>query len=164
LILPGNLSMLIKCLILLEGTGRLLNPQFNLAELLEPWRAKYIRQRFSPRAQLKEISRLYADWERTAESVPKAVTNLLDRLQRGKFGVTVEHQHLKSAANRVVVGLFVSSLILASALLIARNVPPLIFGLSVVGVAGYAVGVAFGFRMLWVNRDRLVSRRHGDWE
>jgi ubiquinone biosynthesis protein len=164
LILPGNLSMLIKCLILLEGTGRLLNPQFNLAELLEPWRAKYIKQRFSPRAQLKEISRLYADWERTAESVPKAVTNLLDRLQQGKFGVTVEHQHLKSAANRVVVGLFISALTLASSLLIARTVPPLLFGQSILGMAGYGVGVLFGFRMLWVNRDRLVSRKHGDWE
>ena len=56
LILPGNVSMLIKCLILLEGTSRLLNPKFNLAELLEPWRQRLTREQFSPMPQIKGIS------------------------------------------------------------------------------------------------------------
>ena len=92
------------------------------------------------------------------------MSNIIDRLDRGNFAIRLEHEHLKSAANRLVVGLFVSSLLVASAILIARDVPPLAWGLSVVGVLGYAVAAAFGFRMLWVNRDKQVSRRHGDWE
>jgi len=164
LILPGNVSMLIKCLILLEGTGRLLSPGFNLAELLEPWRRKLLWERFSPGGQLRRMRRLYSDWERTAEAMPKVLSNLFDRLERGKLGIHLEHEHLKSAANRLVVGMFIASLLIASAILIARNVPPLAWGLSVPGVLGYAAAIAFGFRIAWVNRDRLVSRRHGDWE
>lgn len=164
LFLPGNVSMLIKCLILLEGTGRLLSPGFNLAELLEPWRRKLVRERFSPTAQLKQILRLYSDWERTAAAMPKALANLMDRLDRGKFGIHLEHEHLKSAANRLVVGMFIAAVVVGSAILISRNVPPVVWGLSVPGVLGYVAAIAFGLRMIWINRDRHVSRRHGDWE
>jgi ubiquinone biosynthesis protein len=164
LILPGNFSMLIKCLILLEGTSRLLNPKFNLAELLEPWRAKYVRMRLNPKTRLKELQRVWQDWQRTAEAIPKAITSTIDRLERGKFSISLEHQHLKSAANRVVVGMFFSSLMVASSVLIAHDMPPTIHGVSVLGLTGYLLAILFGFRMLWVNRDRMVSRRHGDWE
>ena len=164
LFLPGNVSMLIKCLILLEGTGRLLSPSFNLAELLEPWRRKLVRERFSPGAQLRQMLRLYSDWERTAEAMPKTLSNLLDRLDHGKFGVHLEHEHLKSAANRLVVGMFIAAVVIGSAILISRNVPPTAWGLSIPGVLGYTAAIAFGLRMIWINRDRHVSRRHGDWE
>jgi ubiquinone biosynthesis protein len=164
LVLPGNFSMLIKCLILLEGTSRLLNPGFNLAELLEPWRAKYVRMRLSPKTRLKELRRIWQDWQRTAESIPKAITNMVDRLETGKFSISLEHQHLKSAANRVVVGMFISSLLIGSSVLIAHDMPPTIRGVSIFGLAGYLFAALFGFRILWVNRDRLVSRRHGDWD
>ncbi len=164
LILPGNFSMLIKCLMLLEGTSRLLNPGFNLAELLEPWREKYVRMRLSKKARLKDFRRLWQDWQRTAEAIPKAITNTIDRLERGKFSISLEHQHLKSAANRVVVGMFISSLLIGSAVLIAHDMPPRIHGVSVFGLMGYLFAAFFGFRMLWVNRDGKVARRHGDWE
>jgi ubiquinone biosynthesis protein len=164
LILPGKVSMLLKCLIILEGTGRLLNPSFNLIELLKPWRKTILWRRFSPKVRLKNLFRLYGDWERMTEAVPRVVLNTMDRLENGKFAVRLEHRHLKSAANRVVVGMFVSSLLLASSILIVRNMPPLIWGVSVVGVLGYVAAIVFGFHMLWVNRDKLVEDRDGDWE
>jgi ubiquinone biosynthesis protein len=164
LILPGKLSMLIKCLMLLEGTGRLLNPEFSLAELLAPWRKKFLWRRFSPQARLKSARHLYSDFERMAESVPRVVSNLVDRFEAGKFVLRMEHRHLKASANRLVVGLLVSSLLLASALLIAHNVHPLLFGLSIPGVAGYLVALLLGCRMIWVNRENLFYSRRDDWD
>jgi ubiquinone biosynthesis protein len=164
LILPGKLSMLIKCLMLLEGTGRLLSPAFSLAELLAPWRKKFLWRRFSPQARLKNARQLYSDFERMAESVPRVVSNLVDRFEAGKFVLRMEHRHLKAAANRLVVGLLVSSLLLASALLIAHSVRPLLFGLSIPGVAGYLVALLLGCRMIWVNRENLFYSRRDDWD
>ena len=68
LILPGRMSMLIKCLILLEGTARLLNPTFSLAGLLAPWRSRLMSERFSLKARFKKLSRMTGEWERLAES------------------------------------------------------------------------------------------------
>jgi len=32
------------------------------------------------------------------------------------------------------------------------------------GMLGYVAAIVYGLRMLWVNRDKIISRRHGDWE
>jgi len=164
LILPGNVSMLIKCLILLEGTGRLLSPGFNLAELLEPWRRTLLREQFSPAHQFKEFRRIYADWARMGEVVPRAVSNMIDRLESGNFFVSLRHQHLKSAVNRLASGLFISALLVGSTILMASNVRPLAWGMSVPGMVGYGAALALGFRMVWTNRDSRASRERGDWE
>lgn len=157
LVLPGKLSMLLKCLMLLEGTGRLLSPSFSLAELLEPWRRKVLMQRFSPEAQMKTARRLFADLERAAEALPKFVSHTMERLEQGRMLLRLEHRHVKWAANRIAIGLFISGLLIASSILTARGVPPTAWGLSIVGVVGYAVALLLGLRLLW-------SGRHGDWE
>jgi ubiquinone biosynthesis protein len=163
LVLPGKLSMLIKCLVILEGTGRLLTPNFSLIDLLRPWRKTILWRRFSPKARLRSLRRLYMQWDRMLDSLPHLLTDAIDHLEKGNFAVRLEHRHLKSAADRLVVGLFISALLLGSAILIARNVPPLAWGLSIAGMLGYAVAVFFGFRMLWLNRDKLISDRD-DWD
>jgi ubiquinone biosynthesis protein len=162
LILPGRLSMLIKCLILLEGTGRLLSPTFSLAEVLAPWRVKFLLRRFSPEAQLKNARKLFSDWQRMFESVPKVLSNTLDRLEAGKFAVRLEHQHLKTSMNRLITGLLVSALLVGSSILLGRNVPPSVRGISIPGALGYLASFAFGLRMIWLNREKRRSGR--DWE
>jgi ubiquinone biosynthesis protein len=163
LILPGRLSMLIKCLILLEGTGRLLSPTFSLAEVLAPWRMKFLLRRFSPEAQLKNARQVFSDWQRMAESAPKILSTMLDRLEAGKFAFRHEHRHLKTVMNRLVTGILVSALLIASSVLLARNVPPTLRGLSVPGALGYAGSLIFGLRMIWISREKR-SRNGADWD
>jgi ubiquinone biosynthesis protein len=154
LILPGRISMLIKCLVLLEGTARLLNPTFSLAALLAPWRSKLTSQRFSLKARVKKFRRMFVEWERLAESAPRVMMNALDRLEDGQLAVRLEHRNLKSAVNRLIGGLFISSLLLSSTLLISQNVPPLAWGVSIPGALGYIVAMFFGVHLLWMYRDK----------
>lgn len=164
LILPGRLSMLIKCLMLLEGTGRLLSPAFNLAELLLPWRRRILLRRFSPAARMKLLRRLFMELERSAESAPRLLSSLIERLEKGTFAIRMEHRHLKSAANRLVVGLFISALLVGSSILLSLGARPSVWGISIFGLLGFVAAVIFGFRMMWVNRDQHVSDRDGDWD
>jgi ubiquinone biosynthesis protein len=156
------LSMLIKCLILLEGTGRLLSPAFNLAELLEPWRKKVLLRRFSPAARMRTLRRLYFDLERSASSLPRLVSNMLDKLEAGKLAMRLEHRNLKSATNRLVAGLFISALRIGSSIMMARNVGPAAWGISLLGALGYITAVILGFKTIWLNRDKFGKRR--DWD
>ena len=154
LVLPSRMSMLIKCLILLEGTGRLLSPAFSLAGLLAPWKSKLAARRFSIKARFKKISHLFGDWERLAEAIPRAILNAMDRFEDGQFAIRLEHRNLKSAVNRLIGGLFISSLLLSSALLISRNVPPLAWSVSIPGALGYIVALFFGVHLLWMYRGK----------
>jgi ubiquinone biosynthesis protein len=149
LLLPSRLSMLIKCLIVLEGTAKGLNANFNLAELLEPYRRQFVLQQMSPEALLRKAKRLKRDWETLAESIPRGVNNLLEQVQSGHLSVRVKHPPLERSVNRMVFGLCTSALLIASAMLWVNQVPPRIFGISVLGATGYLAAAAMATRVLW---------------
>jgi len=152
LFMPSRLSMLIKCLIILEGTAKGLNAKFNLAELLEPFRRQFILQQLSPETWLRKAKRIRRDWELLAESIPRGFNNLLDQLQSGNFSVRVKHPPLDTSINRMVYGLCTSALLVASALLWIHAVPPTIHGISILGAAGYLFANFLAARVLWQIR------------
>lgn len=152
LVMPSRLSMLIKCLILLEGTAQALNPSFDLGELLEPYRRQFLLQQFSPETWLRRARRVCRDWELLAEAIPRRLTHLLDQLQSGDLAVRVKHPPLETSVNRLVYGLCTSALLVASALLWIHAVPPTIHGVSVLGAAGYLVAAVLATRVLWLTR------------
>lgn len=154
LVMPGKLSMLIRCLVVLEGTGRMLNPTFNLIELLQPWQSRILRQRLSPTSQLRNLRRLYADWQRIADAAPRFAMNMMDRLDTGSFLFRLEHRDLKWSVNRLVAGLLVSALLLGSTVLLAHGTAPMKWGISALGISGYAVAIIFAVKLLWTGRSR----------
>jgi ubiquinone biosynthesis protein len=152
LFLPSRLSMLIKCLILLEGTAKGLSASFNLAELLEPYRRQFVLQQLSPETWLRKANRLRRDWLLLAESIPRGLDNLLEQLQSGHFAVRIKHPPLETSINRMVYGLCTCALMLSSALLWIHQVPPTIRGVSILGAAGYLLAVFLSTRILWLIR------------
>jgi ubiquinone biosynthesis protein len=152
LIMPTRLSMLIKCLIVLEGTGKGLSASFSLAELLEPFRRQFVLQQLSPEKWLRKAKRLKRDWELLAESIPRAFNNLLEQLQSGQFAVHVKHPALDKSVNRLVYGICTSALLLTSTLLWIHEVPPTVHGISILGAAGYLVAAFLVAQLLWLIR------------
>jgi ubiquinone biosynthesis protein len=159
-VMPSRLSMLIKCLIVLDGTARGLNARFNLAELLEPFRSQFLLQQFSPETLLRKAKTLSREWLSLAESLPRGFQTLLEQLESGNFGVRIKDLELERSINRLVYGLCTSALLLASALLWINHVPPTIRGVSVLGAAGYLVAAFLATRVLW--RVRRLERRKDD--
>ena len=160
LFMPSRLSMLIKCLIILEGTAKGLNARFNLAELLEPFRTQFVLQQFSPEAWMRKLKRVRRDWEMLAESIPRGVNILLDQLQTGEFSLRIKHPPLETSVNRMVYGLCTSALLLASALLWIHEIPPTIHGISILGALGYVLAAVLVTRVLWLIRR--AERRKED--
>lgn len=160
LVMPSRLSMLIKCLVLLEGTGRALNSKFNLANLLEPYRQQYIAQQFSPQLWFKKAKRMQRDLQVLAEAMPRHANAILEQAETGKFSIRLSHFSLETAVNRLVHGLCLGFLLLASSLLWSRGVRPTIRGVSVLGVLGYMAGIVLGAKLLWAIHRTEVRGRH----
>jgi ubiquinone biosynthesis protein len=159
ILLPTGIALLFKVLIMLEGTSRLLNPHFNLTELLRPYQQKLLWRRLSPARHLQKLRRLYHEWESLGELLPRGLADVLRQMQTGKLHVRLEHERVETAANRLVTGMLASALFVGSALLWARQVPPLVDGVSVFGSLGCAASLVLGLRLLWIiwrsgRRDR----------
>ncbi len=145
--LPPPIAMLLKVLIMLEGTARLVSPTFNLAAVLEPYRHQFARRRFSPRRLLRRVLTAASDWDEVMQGLPRLVRDLMTFARRQQFAVQLQHQHLEPSVNRLVFGMMTSALFVGSALLWAAKAPPLIEDISVFGALGCLVSGVLGFRL-----------------
>jgi ubiquinone biosynthesis protein len=160
IMLPARVAMLIKVLVMLEGTSRLLWPNFSLMEVMQPYRRKMLRRRLSPVRRLKKMRRIIGELEYLAETVPRRLGDILHQVQTGKFDVHLDHRGLEPSVNRLALGMLASALFLGSSLLLSQNVPPLLRNVSIPGVAGMVVSLTLGLRLLRaINKSGHLDRR-----
>lgn len=147
IVLPSSLAMLIKVLIMLDGTGRLLAPHFSLMELVQPYQRKLLQRRLSPARQIRKMRRIFSELEQLAEILPRRLRDILQQVDAGKFDVHLDHRGLEPSVNRLVLGMMASALFLGSSLMLAQRVWP-IREVSVPGVLGMALSLFLGWRLL----------------
>jgi len=145
--LPPGASLLLRTLVELEGTAQLLSPSFSLAEVIQPYYRKTVGRRLSPRRLALRFQRGFRDWDRLIQALPRDLNEMLQRILTGTLTVRIEHRRLEPVVNRLVLGLFTSSLFLGSSLLWSMKAPPLIGGVSLLGAIGYALTLFLGFRL-----------------
>ncbi len=154
IILPAKVAMLLKVLMMLEGTSRQLNPKFSLAELIEPYAKQAARRRLSPRRMARRLMATYKDWDRLLQLLPRDVADILHNFRKGKFDVHLEHRNLETVVNRLVMGILTAALFVGSASLWSNQVPPVLYGASVPGLVGCAVATVMGWNLIREIRRR----------
>jgi len=146
-VLPTTISLLIKVLVMLEGTGRLLDPQFNLTGVLEDYRKQIVKRRLSPKRVVRNLVSSVRDWDEVLQRMPQVARDAMRFVQEKRFAIQLQHQHLEPSVNRLVFGLMVCALFLGSSWLWAARTPPEIFGVSVLGALGCFMSTIFGYRL-----------------
>ena len=148
IVLPPPLAMLLKTIIVLEGTSRLFSPKISIAELMRPYYPRILRRRLSPGRMLTKTKRFWRDWERLAGMMPRDLGELMARMRSGSFSIHLDHRHLDPVVNRLVLGVLTAALFLGSSELWSRQAPPLAYGVSIFGLLGYMLSVYLGWRLL----------------
>lgn len=122
---PADLMLLIRAIITLEGVGRNLDPNFNLALYLAPSIEQIVRDRYNPQRMARRIFDDARDVAGVLRDLPGQIGRTLQKLSDDEFEIHIEHRHLDRlitevdrSSNRLVVGMVMSALILASALVI----------------------------------------------
>jgi len=158
--LPARMAMLLKALVTLEGTGKLLSPKFSLLDVVKPYRKKMLLRRLSPGRQIRKLRRLSWDVRHLLDVLPRGLGEIVEQMQAGKFDVHLDHRGLEPSVNRLVLGMLASALFLGSSLMISRDVPPKLFGVSVLGAAGMLMSIFLGLR-LWhaINKSGHLDRK-----
>ncbi len=147
IVLSPQLAMLLKLMVMLEGTARRLSPDFSLIDLLGPMQRRMMLRRLNPLRQAKKARRLYGEVEQLAEEMPRRIRDLLTQFQSGRFEVHLDHRGLEPSVNRLVLGLLTCALIIGGSLMVSRDVWP-IYGVSTPGVLAFAGSGLLGLRLL----------------
>ncbi len=153
IVMPSSFGLLLKTLVTLDGTSRLLAPEFSLAALIKPYYRKAIKRRLTPKRLLSEVHRSYRDWKRLSDALPRDLTDILARVRKGTFEVQMEHRRLEGTVDRLVTGLLTAALFVGSAMMWSSAAPPTIKGVSVIGALGSLVSLWMGYRLMRVIRQ-----------
>jgi ubiquinone biosynthesis protein len=154
IILPPAFALLLRFLVVLEGTARQLDPSFSLAEMIQPYYLQILREKFSPRRILRRVQRAVVAWDRLFMMLPGDLADIMERLRRGEMKVHLEHRRLESSVRLLVQGILTAAIFLGSSQMLSSRVPPTLFDVSLTGAMGMSVSVALFLRLFWVSRRR----------
>jgi ubiquinone biosynthesis protein len=154
LALPADLALLFKSFITLEGMGRSLDGDFNMAEEALPMLKESVRARYRPKALMQRGWRALDEALSLIGGLPNDLARLLRAARRGRLEVHIDIANLnrvgnqvESALNRLVVGLVVAALIVGSSIVMTVPGGPTLLGLPFFGLLGF-VGATLG--SLWL--------------
>jgi ubiquinone biosynthesis protein len=152
ILLPPEVAMLLRTLVVLEGSARQLSPTFSLAEVIN----LYVREHGVGqlwRRFRRKVQRTARDWDRFLGDLPRELDEILRRFREGKLDIHHEHKGMERTVNRLVRGIICAALIMGSTLLWSRNTPPLVYDVSVIGVLGYVLAMGLAVRLIRSTRD-----------
>lgn len=148
IMLKPGIARLMKVLVMLEGTGRMLHPEFSLYQALEPYYRQMVRRRFSPQNIIHRIRRSYQDWDQVFRVLPRDLVELLRQARKGTLDVHLQHRRLDAVANRLALSVLTAAIFLGSTQLWSQRIPPLLAGTSVPGLLGTLISVYLGVVLL----------------
>ena len=151
LTLPGDLVMLFKTLITLEGVAKRLDGQTELLERAKPIVADVFKERSSPEHILRKGRMHLQTLLQAADELPQNLFRLSRRLQKGQMGITLDfkrfdqisHQ-IDRAANRLTMGIVTAALIIGSSIVMSIETGP-----KFIGFIGYLLAFANSLWIIW---------------
>ena len=152
---PAGIFFMMKAFASVEGIARLLDPDFDMIGHAEPYVKKAKLDRYSPKKLTTELFTTIADSITVFQDLPKEVLQTVKLTRQNKLTINLEVKSLETltkthdqVSNRLSFAIIIGSLIMGSALLLAFNTPPLIYGISFVGIIGFSVAAVFGIWLL----------------
>jgi ubiquinone biosynthesis protein len=158
---PGDLILMIKSLITIEGVGKQLSPQFNLIDYAKPTIEKLVKSQYGFDA-IKNRSIVSAKlWSQLVERLPDDATRILDRIRRNKVRLNIDVEsieHMTDAVDRtsknISWAMIISALIVGSSIMVLANKAESMDTRGYLGLAGYLFAGTLG---VW----RVIQQMRG---
>jgi ubiquinone biosynthesis protein len=157
MVVPGNLSLLVKAVATGEGTTLQLDPGFQLVDAVAPHARRLVLQMNSPEAWVRRAGHAAPDMAWLSTEAPGALRRLMNQLESGSVKVDVQPKgfepslkRLERIANRIVLGMIVAALIVGLGVSASVYHP----GVSMPAVgafvtAGFVIAAILGVALAW---------------
>lgn len=139
--LPSNLALLVKVLLMVEGIGERLDPEFNVVSFAEPFVKTFLERKYNPGRMLHRAREWAQDYTELLCLLPYHLDQAVQIWNKGQAKVIVEDaglsttlKHLSIIANRISFALVISALLMVSAVIIHSGRGPEWLGLPVLGI------------------------------
>ena len=153
--LPPDIFLMIKALSSVEGVGRMLDSNFDLIAHASPFIKQVKLERFAPQRISTDVFDMMSRLLQFLQQFPKDLMDLTGMLRQQRLSLQLEHKGLENmlatqdqTSNRMSFAIIIAALIIGSALIVISEIPPLFFGISLIGIIGYLVAAIMGIWLL----------------
>ena len=154
--LSRDYSLMAKAVLSIEEVGRTLDPDFNIRDEAKPVLKELYAERSSPKTLVKLTREFLRGGLTGLQDIPGELRRLLRRLEADNLTINLQHHGLteqqaamKSAANRIALGVIIGSLIIGSSLIVTTGNHPYLFGYPALGIIGYLLSAILGLYVIW---------------
>lgn len=124
---PSDYWLLIKTLVIMEGVGKQIAPDFDVFEVSGPYVRNFLIRLALPTSWGPELLRSAGGWVGFLNDLPRQSTRLMSRVERGELQIRIQDpateglsRQVNWAANRVIQAILIGSLIIGLSLLLPR--------------------------------------------
>ncbi|MFH2061147.1 MAG: AarF/UbiB family protein [Pseudomonadota bacterium] len=153
--IPPDFFLMIKAFISIEGLAKKLDPDFDMISHAAPYVTAAKLRQFEPSRIAQEMMGLARESYKLVQNFPMDAIEIIRLTKSGKLSFNINIQGLDKmlntqdqTSNRISFSIIIAALILGSAMVINSNVPPTLFGVSVIGIAGFIAAVVMGIWLL----------------
>jgi len=154
--LSRDYCLMAKAVLAIEEIGRSLDPSFDIREQAAPILKELYQERNGPTTLLKHAKDFTKSTLASLQELPDQIQRLMRRLEHDNLTLNLQHHGLeqldsgiRSASNRIALGVIIGSLIIGSSLIVNSHQPPFIYGYPLLGITGYLISAALGFYVIW---------------
>lgn len=152
--LEPDLMLLAKALVSIEGTGRQLDPDFDMMSQMRPFIETAFKEQSSPGTAAKDLRSYLLSILHLGRNLPRDLKEIITRFNRGTIKIDLEHRgldrlimELDKASNRVSSSLIITALLVGSAIIVHADKGPKLYGFPLFAFFGYTAAGVLG---LWL--------------
>jgi ubiquinone biosynthesis protein len=157
--IPSSLLLLIKALVIIEGVGLQLNPQYDIIENIGPFVQRLLSKKYNPDRLQKELFRSIEDTSDLVKELPSDIRSIINKIKDGKLHVEIEHKGLEPFAyrlnktvNRLSFTMIIVAMIVGSSLIVVAKIPPFYNEIPLFGVFGFSISALMTFWLMYAIR------------
>ena len=146
---------MIKALGTVEGVGRLLDPEFDMFAHATPFITRVKLDRYKPERIADDAFDLASKLLQFLRQFPKDLLDLGHLIRHQRLSLRIEHRGLETMlathdriSNRLSFSIIIAALIIGSALIVISETPPLIYGISLIGILLFFAAAIMGIWLL----------------
>ncbi|WP_283651276.1 ABC1 kinase family protein [Ileibacterium valens] len=165
IMLPRNITMLLRSLVTIEGTMKDLDPEVNILTIV-----KKRSQVITGEQVEKQFRDLLVRWSRSANQaadIPMEVADLLRMIRKGQFRMNLKltdadtmMPDVNKMVDRIVVCVLIAALLMGSSVICTTNLKPTFLDIPLLGFAGFflsfCLSVWLFIKMLFRGRKNSI--------
>ena len=155
-LMPEFIYLLLRGISIIEGIGKQLDPELNVMESMRPYATELAKKKYGPEQIAKKSFKHIKLLASNLQNLPEDLTLLLEKVKDDKLKVNFEvegldevRKTLQNATNRLTYAIIIAALSIGSSILMMANVPPLLYGNSVLGLIGFLMSGILGIVIIY---------------